>query len=62
MSMMTTVISLARRLRQISKNIEDAKLAMADIQIKALDKDKEIEVLKEKLKNKIKTVVKYYKL
>ena len=50
MSTMTTVISLARRLREISKNIEDAafkniladlsleladaKLAMADIQIK----------------------------
>ncbi len=72
MSTMATAISLAGRLREISKNIEDAefkniladlsleladaKLAMADIQVKALDKDKEIETLKEKLKNKTKTV------
>jgi len=72
MSAMTTAISLAGRLREISKNIgdaefkniladlslelADAKLAMADIQFKALDKDKEIAALKEKLKNKTKTV------
>ena len=72
MSTMSTAISLAGRLREISKNIEDAefkniladlsleladaKLAMADIQVRALDKDKEIEALKEKLKNKTKTV------
>ena len=68
MSTMTTAISLARRLREINKNIEDAefkniladlsleladvKLALADIQVKGIEKDKEIDFLKEKLKNK----------
>jgi hypothetical protein len=72
MSAMSTAISLAGRLREISKNVgdaefkniladlslelADAKLAMADIQVKGIDKDKEIEALKEKLKNKVKTV------
>ena len=72
MTTMATAISLAGRLREISKNIEDAefkniladlslelaeaKLEMADIQLKVLEKNKEIEELKEKFKNKNKTV------
>ena len=72
MSTMATAISLAVRLREISKNIEDAefknlladlsleladaKLGMADTLVKSMDKDKEIEALKGKLKNKTKTV------
>ena len=72
LSTLSTAISLAVRLREISKNIEDAefknlladlslelatlKIEMADIQIKSLEKNNEIESLKEKLKNKEKNV------
>jgi len=72
LSTLSTAISLAVRLREISKNIEDAefknlladlslelatlKIEMADIQIKSLEKNNEIESLKEKLKNKEKNI------